>query len=133
MVVDFGTINITQVGGVLPDPLVPPREIAFRLINCAASARNVKMTVTYQETGKESYHIANAGSATGVAGLLTCSSQDPECWPGSHIYSGGSLIRAVQDGSVSFPLKVSLVAPDSAVRPAGGSVDMTVNFVFEED
>ncbi|ELV5025788.1 type 1 fimbrial protein [Salmonella enterica] len=133
LAVDFGTINITQVGGVLPDPLVPPREVVFRLTNCAASVKSVRMAVTYQETDKESYHIANAGTATGVAGQLACSSKDPDCWPGSHIYSGGSLIRTVQDGSVSFPLEVSLVAPDSAGRPVGGSVDMTVNFVFEED
>ncbi|EAQ8164686.1 type 1 fimbrial protein [Salmonella enterica] len=143
LTVDFGTIHVERDGGIPASPLVPLRTVTFRLENCAAYVKKVKMAVSFQSAGGGSPEfIGNGGSATGVAGQLTCPAEtqetDGSCAPGVGIRSGDVVTGTVQAGRVSFPLDVSLVpfdsaSPSSLAMPGAGTVSMTVNFTFEED
>ncbi|ECZ0740562.1 TPA: fimbrial protein [Salmonella enterica] len=130
--VDFGTISVSGTEGALSAPLVPSKPVTFSLGNCADYVGKVRMVASFQTAGQDSL-IANAGSATGVAGRIACQADSGlECPSDVSIPNGYAVFGTVQKGNVNFPLDVSLVPLDSAVKPGAGSVDMTVNFVFDE-
>ncbi|EKM3644156.1 type 1 fimbrial protein [Salmonella enterica] len=144
LAVDFGTINVDQNGAVPANPLTPVKPVAFRFTGCATTIRKVNMTVSFDEYpyGDDPL-IINTGSAGSVAGVLVCPAnalmQGEDCTPGARIASG-SVVHGVVNSNreVSFPLEVSLVSfnafePSSPDIPEAGSINMTVNFTFEEE
>ncbi|ENK0253501.1 hypothetical protein AB2X99_004793 [Salmonella enterica] len=102
------------------------------------------MTVNFESVFGDDSLIENAeGSAGNVAGVLVCPAnalmQGEVCTAGDRIHSG-SVVHGMVNGNreVSFPLEVSLVSfdgfnPSSPYMPDAGSINMTVNFTFEEE
>ncbi|ECL8479777.1 hypothetical protein FTZ03_22620 [Salmonella enterica] len=143
LTLDFGTFSVGRGGGIPANPLVPSQTRTFRLTNCASSVHYVNMTVTFAEA--EGYAdktlIANDGSSLRVAGILTCPAdavaQGENCTAGSRFSSGDVVTGTVNNGTVTFPLSVSLVpfdpfSPSSPAMPGAGDISMTVSFTFEE-
>ncbi|ECS7761791.1 type 1 fimbrial protein [Salmonella enterica] len=141
--VDFGTINVDRKGPI-PVALGTPQPVAFRFTGCATNIQKVNMTVDFESVYGDDSLIENAeGSAGNVAGVLVCPAnalmQGEVCTAGDRIHSG-SVVHGMVNGNreVSFPLEVSLVSfdgfnPSSPYMPDAGSINMTVNFTFEEE
>lgn len=143
LAVDFGTINVDKNGAVPANPLTPVKPVAFRFTGCATTIQKVNMTVSFDEYpyGGGSL-IINTGETMNVAGVLVCPAnalmQGEDCTPGARIASGSVVHGVVSNREVSFPLEVSLVSfnafnPSSPDMPDAGSINMTVNFTFEEE
>ncbi|EAW7911439.1 fimbrial protein [Salmonella enterica] len=140
---DFGTINVDRKGPI-PVALGTPQPVAFRFTGCATNIQKVNMTVNFESVFGDDSLIENAeGSAGNVAGVLVCPAnalmQGEVCTAGDRIHSG-SVVHGMVNGNreVSFPLEVSLVSfdgfnPSSPYMPDAGSINMTVNFTFEEE
>ncbi|WP_080179143.1 fimbrial protein [Salmonella enterica] len=140
--VDFGTINVDRRGAVPANPLTSPRTVTFRLTTCATYIQKVNMTVDFEPVYGDNSLIINGGSARYVGGGLTCPAEAPaqgvNCTVGSRFSSGDTVSGSVTDGRISFPLTVSLASfddfnPSSPHMPDAGSINMTVNFTFEEE
>ncbi|ECA9705363.1 type 1 fimbrial protein [Salmonella enterica subsp. enterica serovar Bredeney] len=142
LALDFGTLSVDRGGGIPANPLVPFQTRTFQLTNCASSVRHVDMTVTFYEAiDGNNTHIMNNGSSVNVAGILTCPAdavaQGENCTAGSRFSDGEMVTGTVNNGTVKFPLSVSLVSfdlfnPLSPDIPAAGGISMTVSFTFEE-
>ncbi|EAU4784026.1 hypothetical protein EA085_26055 [Salmonella enterica subsp. enterica serovar Give] len=140
--VNFGEINVDRQGPA-PAVLGLPKPVVFRLTKCASYVQKVNMTVSFAvapgvETGDL---INNDGDSFYVVGALTCPAEAPaqgvNCTTGSRFRNGETVSETVTNGGVSFPLAVSLRTfnmfdPSSPIMPDAGSIDMTVNFTFEE-
>ncbi|HDC2297816.1 TPA: hypothetical protein O7Y16_004859 [Salmonella enterica] len=139
---DFGTINVDRKGPI-PVALGTPQPVAFRFTGCATNIQKVNMTVNFVSVFGDDSLIENAeGSAGNVAGVLVCPANAPaqgvSCTAGSRFRKGDIVSGTVTNGGVSFPLEVSLVSfdgfnPSSPYMPDAGSINMTVNFTFEEE
>lgn len=142
LALDFGTLSVDRGGGIPANPLVPFQTRTFQLTNCASSVRHVDMTVTFYEAiDGNNTHIMNNGDSYNVAGILTCPAdavaQGENCTAGSRFSDGEMVTGTVNNGTVKFPLSVSLVSfdffnPLSPGIPAAGGISMTVSFTFEE-
>lgn len=144
LTLDFGTRSVDRGGGIPANPLVPSQTRTFQLTNCASSVHHVDMTVTFDEAAAyppDSTLIMNTGSSERVAGILTCPAdavaQGENCTAGSRFSSGDVVTGTVNNGTVTFPLSVSLVSfslfhPASPAMPGAGNISMTVSFTFEE-
>ncbi|ELJ8358355.1 type 1 fimbrial protein [Salmonella enterica] len=141
--VDFGTINVDRKGAVPANPLGSPRTVTFRLTKCASYIQKVNMTVNFDAAPawEVTDLIGNQGTAGRVAGVLTCPAEAPaqgvNCTAGNRFSTGETVSGTVTNGGVSFPLTVSLVTfdsfhPSAPHMPGAGSINMTVNFTFEE-
>ncbi|EMQ1730178.1 type 1 fimbrial protein [Salmonella enterica] len=141
--VDFGTINVDRKGAVPGNPLGSPRTVTFHLTKCMSYIQKVYMTVDFEPASPFGVTdlIDNQGEAMKVAGALTCPAAAPaqgvNCTAGNRFSNGETVSGTVTNGGVSFPLEVSLVPfdvfdPSSPVIPDTGSINMTVNFTFEE-
>ncbi|EGK6862131.1 type 1 fimbrial protein [Salmonella enterica subsp. enterica serovar Amager] len=131
--VDFGTLSVDS--GAVPDVLAS-RHVAFHFTNCPTTTQRILMTVSFFPFYDED-SIVNDGSA-GVTGSLTCSNSGDMLHagvsgcPAGNIQNGGHLTGVVHDDrTLYFPLIVSLYSM-GAYMPPSGTVDMTVNFTFEE-
>ncbi|EAU9329975.1 type 1 fimbrial protein [Salmonella enterica] len=140
---DFGTINVDRKGPI-PVALGTPQPVAFRFTGCATNIQKVNMTVNFESVFGDDSLIENAeGSAGNVAGVLVCPAnalmQREVCTAGARIRAGSVVHGMVNSNrEVSFPLEVSLVSfdgfnPSSPYMPDAGSINMTVNFTFEEE
>ncbi|EDT7036520.1 type 1 fimbrial protein [Salmonella enterica subsp. enterica] len=141
--VDFGPIN-PNPGAVPANPLTQPRPVTFRLTKCASYIQKVNMTVSFTAlaTMPVVNLIENQGTAAKVAGILTCPAEAPaqgvNCTVGDRFGNGDTVSGTVTNDGVSFPLSVSLVTfksrfhPSTPTTPGTGSINMTVNFIFEE-
>ncbi|EIK9753055.1 hypothetical protein LKX79_001686 [Salmonella enterica] len=144
--VNFGTINVDRQGPV-PAVLGSPQPVVFRLTKCASYVQKVNMTVSFavalgaETTGDLIHNDGDAGEGLYVVGALTCPAEAPaqgvNCTTGSRFSNGETVSGTVTNGGVSFPLAVSLRTfnmfdPSSPIMPDAGSIDMTVNFTFEE-
>lgn len=146
LALDFGTLSVDRGGGIPANPLVPFQTRTFQLTNCASSVHHVDMTVTFDEAPIMSPEarktlIGNNGSSVNVAGILTCPAdavaQGENCTAGSRFSNGEMVTGVVNNGTVNFPLSVSLVSfdflnPTSPDIPYAGNISMTVSFTFEE-
>ncbi|EBS9452209.1 type 1 fimbrial protein [Salmonella enterica] len=141
--VDFGAINVDRQGAVPANPLGSPRTVTFRLTKCASYIQKVNMTVNFDAAHARAATdlIGNQGTAGKVAGVLTCPAEAPaqgvNCTAGNRFSTGETVSGTVTNGGVSFPLTVSLVTfnpfrPSAPHMPEAGSINMTVNFTFEE-
>ncbi|EHR8088333.1 hypothetical protein KUP86_005080 [Salmonella enterica] len=140
--VDFGAINVDRQGAVPANPL-GSRSVMFSLTNCASYIQKVNMTVNFDaaHAWEATDLIGNQGTAGKVAGVLTCPAEAPaqgvNCTAGNRFSTGETVSGTVTNGGVSFPLTVSLVTfnplhPSAPHMPEAGSINMTVNFIFEE-
>ncbi|EHK3593109.1 hypothetical protein JTT96_004854 [Salmonella enterica] len=140
--VDFGAINVDRQGVVPANPL-GSRSVTFRLTKCASYIQKVNMTVNFDaaHAWEATDLIGNQGTAGKVAGVLTCPAEAPaqgvNCTAGNRFSTGETVSGTVTNGGVSFPLTVSLVTfnpfrPSAPHMPEAGSINMTVNFTFEE-
>ncbi|EJC3597098.1 hypothetical protein M4U28_004321 [Salmonella enterica] len=143
--VNFGEINVDRQGPA-PVELGLPKPVVFRLTKCASYVQKVNMTVSFAvalgaETGDLIHNDGDAGEGVYVVGALTCPAEAPaqgvNCTTGSRFSNGETVSGTVTNGGVSFPLTVSLRTfnlfdPSSPIMPDAGSIDMTVNFTFEE-
>ncbi|ENJ5949377.1 hypothetical protein AB1Z03_004774 [Salmonella enterica] len=140
--VGFGAINVDRQGAVPANPL-GSQSVTFRLTNCAPYIQKVNMTVNFDAAPawEATDLIGNKGTAGKVAGVLTCPAGAPaqgvNCTAGNRFSTGETVSGTVTNGGVSFPLTVSLVTfnplhPSAPHMPEAGSINMTVNFIFEE-
>lgn len=145
LTVDFGTISVDRGEDIPPNPLVPYQTRTFQLTKCDSSVHSVKMTVSFETAAAMPLnytHIHNDGSSDNVAGILVCpadaETQGVNCPKDHRLKSDETVTGTVNNGTVSFPLSVSLVtfqhfhSADPAI-PAAGNISMTVNFTFEEE
>ncbi|EBN8663198.1 fimbrial protein [Salmonella enterica] len=145
LTVDFGTISVNRGGDIPPNPLVPYQTRTFQLTKCDSSVHEVKMTVSFDPATAmplNDTHIHNDGSSSNVAGILVCpadaETQGVNCPKDHRLTYNETVTGTVNNGTVSFPLSVSLVSfkrfqssnPD---MPDAGDISMTVNFTFEEE
>ncbi|EHX5013173.1 hypothetical protein K3Z00_004357 [Salmonella enterica] len=140
---DFDTINVDRKGPI-PVALGSPQPVAFRFTGCATNIQKVNMTVNFESVYGDDSLIENAGGSAGnVAGVLVCPVNAPaqgvSCTAGSRFRKGDIVSGTVTNGGVIFPLEVSLVSfgniidTSSPGMPDAGSINMTVNFTFEEE
>ncbi|EAB2013546.1 type 1 fimbrial protein [Salmonella enterica] len=135
--VDFGTLSVVSVE---PPAILASRDVAFQFTKCPTTTNRIKMTVDFNETQASSltYGIVNSGDA-GVMGILACNAGQSVqsgvfgCTTGARqLRNGAHLIGIVgDDRTLSFPLTVSLT-PLGWGLSVFGSINMTVNFTFEE-
>ncbi|EAA5301822.1 type 1 fimbrial protein [Salmonella enterica subsp. enterica serovar Manhattan] len=131
--VDFGTLSVDS--GAMPDVLAS-RPVAFHFTNCPSMTQRILMTVSFTPFYHED-SIINDGLAD-VTGSLACSNLGDMAHAGvfgcpvGNIQNGGRLSGVVHnDRTLYFPLIVSL-HPIKVGKFASGTVNMTVNFTFEE-
>ncbi len=140
--VDFGTFSVESW---VTSPILTSRHMAFQFTKCPATTQRVLMTVYFDEvTGDISsvpYCIENKGSSS-VMGALACDAGEIAqagifgCSSGhAFLRNSSQLVGIVHaDGTLFFPLIVSLVTMDwpPGSSPTAGTVNMIVNFTFEE-
>ncbi|EFH8944596.1 hypothetical protein GU769_10270 [Escherichia coli] len=143
LTLDFGTLSVARGGGIPANPL-SSRTRTFRLTNCGSSVTHVTMLVAFDVApafSPDSTLIVNNGTSEHVAGILSCPAdavaQGVNCTAGNRFRSGDLVTGTVNNGTVNFPLSVSLVSfdlssPSNPAMPGAGNISMTVSFTFEE-
>lgn len=142
--VDFGML--TAGPGATP-VILTSRNVAFHFVKCPATTGSVVMTVSFEEvSGSFSaapYGIGNKGTSD-VMGVLNCDAGEVTQAGVSGCPADPAVLRNFSrltgkvgnDRTLSFPLTVSLASRweglDGTPSVSPGTVNMTVNFTFEE-